>query len=202
MILSLALLLLASEATPVPMTAPVTLALDVAKAVGATVNRLGIDADPSVSADDLHEMTLALQGTKLFEIIAANEAKHVIHLRREGDTMHATLSMGGEQVWIGNVNWPTPPTDSESTTQSTETDTLRERLLRYQNQKISVRQVQGAPVMPAARQPRPALQIHPHGAGNGKIQLLLHLQATGHSSAVLRKRSVKTNLRKLLAIVP
>lgn len=138
--------LVAQEGTiplrPAPSSA---LALDVAEAVGATVQKVALALDESISAMEGQALQAALLGTGLFELVEEAQASAVIDVRRiDANALLVTITdRAGKRLWVGRGNWPAQDhsqTDPEDAGPDAQTDEVRlEKVLAYRRHRLTVR---------------------------------------------------------------
>ncbi|OGR09476.1 MAG: hypothetical protein A2341_01605 [Deltaproteobacteria bacterium RIFOXYB12_FULL_58_9] len=123
-----------------PQSPATRLAVKVAEAMGATVEKLAVDTDESVTTTEKEAAIGALTRTGLFRIVDNAEAVAALKLSRiDNNTMLAAATSSlGDRMWIGHVDWPAA---ADSTARDPEDDSFEEthkKLLIYHRERLRV----------------------------------------------------------------
>ena len=143
MTLFIALAIIAADepAPTVRLPPPTSLALDVAEAVAARVQKLALATDASISEAERADALAALTRTSLFTITDAPLATATLSLTRvDPEAVLATVTAAdNNRLWVGRVHWPTLVPAPESTGPAgTDGEAVYKGILRYKRDRIRV----------------------------------------------------------------
>lgn len=127
---------------PAPAT---SLALQVARAVGATVSRIAVTTDDSVAPSERVAIDAAFGRAGLFVLVEPAKAAAIVEISRADAATVVTTVIGanGETLWTGRSAWPTervaaPAPDGAAAAKQTTEEETRLRLAQFSQQRLRI----------------------------------------------------------------